>query len=707
MRKPVLNSPTDRFTHEQIRAILTPTSSGRRDEYVCPVCDHGHLFLYGDDDFDCKNDCSNRDVAAVVRKQLGLGERHIPKVMPKPSANGKHPAEEPGYEGYTPAQYAADKKLHVAWLIMNYAADLSVPTPMQGMAFGKPYLKLAYMTADREVVFTRRRYSAETKPRSEYGSKMTIPYGLWLWTNKPDKKGVWPRAVVICEGESDQQTLTLYGIPAIGAPGVDNWKSEWADLPIFKYADRVFVIQEDDKPNAGRKFVQNISRSFPAGKVVPVKLFERDPEVKDPSRLHIDSEIAKELGGDSTFGDEFVASVKEALNTTRKDADWPEPMREEAFYGLPGQLVQRLAPEVESDSVALLANFLSMAGVLFGREAWAQVGATRHYPFEFVTLVGATSRARKGTGTNLVLSVVERVEEGFEKERVLSGLSTGEGLIKAVQDKDEAIRNRGFLVKLGEFASLLEVMKRESNTMSAALRQAWDGERLRVLTRKEPLDADNVNLSVVAHITQSELLNKLTTTDRVNGFANRFLMLCTRRDKLLPRGGGVPNTSDLVVAIHDAVEAAKGRGAIARSNEAEELWSQEYAKLTSGGDGLKDALCARAEAHVLRLSLLYALLDSSSEIRPEHLRAAIAFWDYCERSVGHIFGGTTGDADGDKLLTALSNGPMTRSDITRLYGGHRTAEWLDAKLAHMVRTGRVQHTKLSKSGKEYEAFEKA
>ena len=702
-------NPTARLTHQQLREVLTPWPRGRRDEYVCPACDHGHLFLYGRDAFDCKNDCSNAEVAAVVRRQLGLGQRHVPKVMPKPSSSGTHPADEPGYEGYTLAEYAADKKLPLNWLALHYTPDLREPTPMQGTYAGKPYVKFAYMSADREVVFTRRRYSADSKPRSEYGSVMSIPYGLWLWTNKADKNGKWPRSVVVCEGESDQQTLTWHGIPAIGIPGVDNWKPEWAKLPIFKYAERVLVVHEppkEDKHDVGRKFVATVASSFPAGKVIPLKL-----SAKDPSDLHIEVEKTKELFGgadlDGMFLEQLAVSVREALATRPESRSWPEPIREEAFHGLAGQVVKRLAPEVEADSVSLLANFLCMAGVLFGREAWAQVGATRHYPFEFMTLIGDSSRARKGTGTNLVLSVVERVEEDFQKDRVLSGLSTGEGLIKALQDKDGSIRGRGFLVKLGEFSSLLEVMKRESNTMSSALRQAWDGERLQVLTRKEPLDADNVSLAVIAHITQTELLNKLTSTDRVNGFANRFLLICTKRDKYLPKGGGVPETSDLVVAIHKALEAAKDRGAVARNGEAEDLWAREYRRLTEGGESLKDALCARAEAHVLRLSLLYALLDSSAEICPEHVRAAIAFWDYCERSVEHIFGAKSGDSEGDKLVSAASEGSMTKTDVIRLFGGNKTAEWCDAKVASLIRAGRLRQTRVQKNGKDYEAYEAA
>lgn len=41
------------------------------------------------------------------------------------------------------------------------------------------------------------------------------------------------------------------------------------------------------------------------------------------------------------------------------------------------------------------------------------------------------------------------------------------------------------------------------------------------------------------------------------------------------------------------------------------------------------SLIARAEAQVRRLSVLYALADSSKWITAEHLNAAHAFWCYC------------------------------------------------------------------------------
>src|SRR5208283_2872996 len=236
-----------RITHEQLRSVLTPSPGGRRDEYVCPLCEHGHLMLFGEDGYDCKNDCDNKALTKRLHELAGNGHKHIPKVMPKPSTNSVlDVTDDPNWQGLTLQQFCEMKKLPLAWVLLQHRVE-------QKLYKGKSVVAFPYFTAEGELTFTRIRISAATKPRSEYGSKMTIPYGLWLPTNKPSiqlhqfsgiteklqykKPGeqslpeVWPRAVIICEGESDQITLTVNGFPAIGVPGGSSWQSEWAKLP--------------------------------------------------------------------------------------------------------------------------------------------------------------------------------------------------------------------------------------------------------------------------------------------------------------------------------------------------------------------------------------------------------------------------------------------------------------------------------------------
>jgi hypothetical protein len=112
----------------------------------------------------------------------------------------------------------------------------------------------------------------------------------------------------------------------------------------------------------------------------------------------------------------------------------------------------------------------------------------------------------------------------------------------------------------------------------------------------------------------------------------------------LPEGGNLrqvdlaPNIQKLKTVIYFAQSA----GGIKKSEQAREIWASVYPNLSEGKPGLAGALTSRGEAQVMRLAGLYGMLDQSTLIKPEHLLAALALWDYAETSVGYIFGNATG-----------------------------------------------------------------
>src|SRR5271155_1917095 len=130
---------------------------------------------------------------------------------------------------------------------------------------------------------------------------------------------------------------------------------------------------------------------------------------------------------------------------------------------------------------------------------------------------------------------------------------------------------------------------------------------------------------------------------------------------------------------------------MSRTPEAREIWNSVYPELSRDDEpGLFGALIARAEAHVLRLAMAYALLDESAEIRPEQLEAALAVWENCENSVRYLFGDAIGDPVADAILQALrqhSSG-LTRTEISNLLGRHRKADEIDRALALLHRLDR-------------------
>ncbi len=301
----MLDRPTaNRLTHEQVKSVCPGTDKVRE----CPLCG-GKLSLYGTDGIICCNP-QPCDPKAVAKKIYELRD-----------SRKARPSQTPGWTGLTLKEYCEAKHLPAAWVAMHYTADLlRNETPMERLYKGKPVVDFAYMDEDRKVMFTRFRESMNSRPYSEPGSKMSIPYGLWLWTNKPDSAGKWPRTVVVCEGESDQHTLTAHGIPALGIPGVNNWKPEWAELPVLEYAKRIFVVQEppkEGKTDVGKKFVETVAASFPVGKIAPLNMAAHTASnAKDPSDLHINVELAKDF--EEPFLKQLVTTARNALVTDRR-----------------------------------------------------------------------------------------------------------------------------------------------------------------------------------------------------------------------------------------------------------------------------------------------------------------------------------------------------------------------------------------------------
>jgi hypothetical protein len=144
---------------------------------------------------------------------------------------------------------------------------------------------------------------------------------------------------------------------------------------------------------------------------------------------------------------------------------------------------------------------------------------------------------------------------------------------------------------------------------------------------------------VIGHITLDEFRSLFPQTEQTNGFANRFLWCLADRSALLPDPGSVPESiwDDLVQRTKAALSFAGQVRSMQRDAEATILWHKVYSELSTAEYGVVGDVTARAEAQVLRLSCVYALLDMSAVIRASHLRAALAVWRYCAESAAIIF----------------------------------------------------------------------
>jgi Protein of unknown function (DUF3987) len=393
-----------------------------------------------------------------------------------------------------------------------------------------------------------------------------------------------------------------------------------------------------------------------------------------------------------------------------------------AFYGLAGRLVAAIAPHSEADPVALLVHIMIFFGNCAGRAVHMEVDGARHGLNEFAVFVGPTSKGRKGTARRRVERFFYRVDSDWVKERIVSGLASGEGMIHAVRDPvqgvnkagdavvaDLGVQDKRLMIVEEEFASVIAVCQRERCTLSSTIRMSWDSGTLRNLSKHSPEVATGAHISIIGHITVDELVRTLDSTQLANGVGNRHLWLYVQRSKELPFGGDLDESdlNRLVMEFCAALDEARKPKQLVFAPAAADLWRASlYHELSADRLGLLGAITARAEAHVLRLSCIYAALDRSREVKLEHLVAASALWAYVDQSCKFIWGDMIGDADADALRSMLQSQPngLSRTEISNLLGRNLSAARIERALGTLLRFGLARFETIPTSGRSAERW---
>ena len=353
-----------------------------------------------------------------------------------------------------------------------------------------------------------------------------------------------------------------------------------------------------------------------------------------------------------------------------------KPFFEDRYlYGPVGRIVEAISPRTEASSVAIYAHLLVGLGNIIGSLPHFQADGQDHGTNLYSVIVGPTAAlGRKGTARANAARILVKVDEAWHRQRVKSGIVSGSGIVQAFTDDSDA----RLLLEETEFSKVLQALGQHH--VSETLRQGWDGGKLEVLRRKDPISVPHAHLSFVGHITPEELRGCLRSVEISNGTANRILWVYTGRSKILPDESEWPDLTALIERLQNAVSSARERELLHRSAAAQQLWRGMYEDLSTPPEGRLGKILGRAEAQVMRLALLFALLDEANHIDVQHLDAAMVFWRYCEASARHIFGEMFTNPKTQRIWEALDKGPMTRSEISALFSNNASKEQIDAAL---------------------------
>lgn len=380
---------------------------------------------------------------------------------------------------------------------------------------------------------------------------------------------------------------------------------------------------------------------------------------------------------------------------------WPE-LKSPALRGLAGDFVRAVCKGSEADPAAVLATTLTAFGAALGSKVNLWVGDTKHFPRLYVLVVGNSSKARKGTSATPVRRLLEAAAKkntSFNGMQISDGpCSSAEGLIYAVRNPSEGgdlgAADKRLLVFEGEFASVLRVMQREGNLLSPALRTFWDHGNQKPLTKTNPIGTTDAHVCIVGHITQQELGIYLSNADMWNGLANRLVFVAAKRSKLIsfPERTAEKVLESFACRFSEALNHAHQVLQVVIADDARDKWTELYEKLSEEKPGILGSVTARSEAQVLRIAMIYALLDQTNQIGKEHLESALAFWEYSTASASLIFGKEAINSDQQKIIDALkANESMSQTEIhRRVFSNKCSASELSKHLQSLEVTGKIE-----------------
>lgn len=394
-----------------------------------------------------------------------------------------------------------------------------------------------------------------------------------------------------------------------------------------------------------------------------------------------------------------------------RNAPKPDPA---CLYGLIGEIAAAGA-DTEANPYAIAANALAYLSCTVGRSPYLPVGNTYHHARLFTLHVGRSGRGRKGDAVSLMTRIdraIKGINEHAAPQVHRGGLSSREGLIFLIHDaymegKEEvpAIHDKRLWVLESEFANVLHQGKRDGNTLSAALRDCWDGVSMKPATKTSRMSATDPHICLSGAITPGELHSLMASRELTNGFANRFLILWAERLQIIPfpRGASQAEVDRLasrvleVVEFCDAARYADG-GDIMRvelSIEAAKRYTHLYkGELNHNGDGERiAALVERRAPMLLRIAMLFALTDLTTKVEAHHIDAALAWIRFSVESVKFIFASAEDEAhatqtsdNAEKIMAHLGkHQTATRSDLNRqCFGGHASKDAIDAALDELL-----------------------
>jgi len=249
-----------------------------------------------------------------------------------------------------------------------------------------------------------------------------------------------------------------------------------------------------------------------------------------------------------------------------------------------------------------------MVATILGKNMYIKYIAEKVCPNIWCVFL-ADSGSRKGTGINLVINLLSRVE----KDLLLPTVASEEGLIRALDTSKKYGRDIGF-IHWQEFATILKDWKKQNSwkTSKEFLMKVYDGVIIKKQLSKEEFNVRDTAINFTGACIPTSFNKYFTIEDLESGFFARvFLISVLENEKYYPLPGEVSDLSlnRLVKKLKEiGNKYDKRKMSYEAIKEKFSLWARGKRK-EKKSTRLK-AFYARIETSCLKLSMIYhACLD--------------------------------------------------------------------------------------------------
>lgn len=348
------------------------------------------------------------------------------------------------------------------------------------------------------------------------------------------------------------------------------------------------------------------------------------------------------------------------------------------------------AESTEACNEFLFNAYLVAIGCVIGRRMNIRSSLRLHANFYTVN-VGMSGRSRKTTAQGFLIDLLEMVQCGAFP---LHGISSPEGLIMVLS------QNEKVLVVLNEIKSFFIKGAQESTRgLIPKLTELYDcPKKVSIPTKKDPITVENPFICMISSTTREWFHNSIDPDDIRGGLAGRFLYFAGP-DKAPNPWPDIPNEILIEEAKQRLIEVAafhhtenRVYSSSAKARGVYDPWYRQMRTFEADNE-LLDAIGQRLHTHALKMAMIYAALDQTTDITVDHMEAAVAFADYQREVHKYVLEGI-GDSNEvkiEKKIVALLDRVgifLTNREIQRRFHDI-TAERLKRSLQNLAAMGAI------------------